>query len=713
MNGNHHNRFKTTFFSLIIFVCCYLTACNFSSSINRFDLVTRHNIEHSIIDSLSSLSLGNGDFAFTVDITGLQTFPEIYEKGIPLGTMSNWGWHRNENTENFQLTDVYKSYEVHGRTINYVHQFRDHADSRKVRASEWLRTNPHRIHLGMIGLQIVKKDGSEINIQDITNPVQKLDLWTGMIKSKFYVEGSAVEVHTVCHPKSDLVSVKITSRLISTGQLKIKIHFPLGTPLPSAYDFNKPEKHSTKIISGSTDHTIIEREQTKDRYYFMAVHRNARITEVSKHLYYIIPELKDSSFESSFCFSKSLIDSTLYTFRESRRESRRAWKEFWTSGAAADFSQCTDPRAFELERRVILSQYLTKIQCSGSLPPAETGLTYNSWYGKFHLEMHWWHAVHFALWKRENILKKQMDYYNSIFDKAMETAKHQGYSGVRWPKMTGPDGRESPSTVGTYLIWQQPHFIFFSELLYKNAENKEEILNKYNELVFETANFMASYAFFDSVDNRYILGPVLIPAQESLKPETTINPVFELAYWYWALKTALEWRSRLKLEPDPLWADVVSRLSALPEKNGVYLCSEDTEDSYENTRYLSDHPVVSGILGALPATDKINKDILRNSLDSINIKWNWPSAWGWDFPMLALSAASLHQEEKAIDFLLMQTNKNKYLLNGHNYQRPNLAVYLPGNGGLLTAIAKMCISGQFPKNGKWNVKWENFNNYVD
>ena len=75
--------------------------------------------------------------------------------------------------------------------------------------------------------------------------------------------------------------------------------------------------------------------------------------------------------------------------------------------------------------------------------------------------------------------------------------------------MVGPDGRESPSTVGTYLIWQQPHFIFFSELLYNNSENKEEILNKYKDIVFATADFMASYAWYDTTDSRYVLGPVL------------------------------------------------------------------------------------------------------------------------------------------------------------------------------------------------------------
>ena len=59
---------------------------------------------------------------------------------------------------------------------------------------------------------------------------------------------------------------------------------------------------------------------------------------------------------------------------------------------------------------------------SGTYPPAETGLTYNSWFGKFHLEMHWWHAVHFALWQREDILEKQMDYYSKIYDNALKTA---------------------------------------------------------------------------------------------------------------------------------------------------------------------------------------------------------------------------------------------------------------------------------------------------
>lgn len=689
----------------------FYVSCDQNVNIDRHALVTRHNIENSVADSLSSLSVGNGEFAFTVDLTGLQTFPEFYSKGISMGTMSNWGWHTGENPQNYKLSDVYKTYEVHGRPVEYVHQFRTGDDSIKVAASDWLRANPHRIHLGMIGLQIIKENGAEATIDDIWGNVQRLDLWTGEIESRFIVEGIPVVVRTVCHPEKDQISTIIKSELIEKKRLKIKISFPLGTPQPNGYDFTQPDKHSTKILSGNADETLFERKQDNDLYYVKVLHRNGTIKETAKHSYIIEPP-GESDFEFSCRFSKELIDSSLEDFPATQESCRICWQNFWTTGGAVDFSDCTDPRALELERRVILSQYLTRIQCSGSFPPAETGLTYNSWFGKFHLEMHWWHGVHFALWQRQEVLEKQMDYYFRIFENASQTALHQGYKGARWPKMTDPSGRESPSTVGTYLIWQQPHPLFYAELLYENAENKKEILNKYKDIVFSTAEFMSSYSWYDSIAGRYILGPVLIPAQESLNRETTINPVFELVYWYWGLKTAQEWRRRLGMEPEPLWADIIKKLSPLPVMDGLYLCSEDTKDSYNNTRYMSDHPIVSGIFGVLPETKLVDKKILGNSLDTIYAKWNWASTWGWDFPMLAMSAASIGRSEQAIDFLMMDAPKNRYLMNGHNYQDARLAIYLPGNGGLLTAVARMCVEDKFPDNGKWKVKWENLNDFV-
>jgi hypothetical protein len=153
----------------------------------------------------------------------------------------------------------------------------------------------------------------------------------------------------------------------------------------------------------------------------------------------------------------------------------------------------------------------------------------------------------------------------------------------------------------------------------------------------------------------------------------------------------------------------VKNLAPLPVLDGLYLCSEDTKDSYQNSRYLSDHPIVSGSLGMLPETGLVDHKILGNSLDTIMKKWNWRTCWGWDFPMLAMSAAAIDRPEQAVDFLMMEAPKNRYLPNGHNYQDARLAIYLPGNGGILSAVAMMCTSDRFPKNGRWKVKWEKLN----
>ncbi len=107
-----------------------------------------------------------------------------------------------------------------------------------------------------------------------------------------------------------------------------------------------------------------------------------------------------------------------------------------------------------------MSEYLTKVQCGGSNPPQETGLTFNSWYGKPHTEMHWWHTrSSMRCGEDRRFLEKQLDYYFRTFDKAKKLAERQGYKGVRWIKMSDNEGNESPSSVAAFLIWEQPHII--------------------------------------------------------------------------------------------------------------------------------------------------------------------------------------------------------------------------------------------------------------
>ena len=59
--------------------------------------------------------------------------------------------------------------------------------------------------------------------------------------------------------------------------------------------------------------------------------------------------------------------------------------------------------------------------------------------------------------------------------------------------------------------------------------------------------------------------------------------------------------------------------------------------------------------------------------------------------MLAMTAVRLGDPDTAIDILLKDTPKNSYVASGNNYQktRTDLPLYLPGNGSLLLASAKM------------------------
>lgn len=94
----------------------------------------------------------------------------------------------------------------------------------------------------------------------------------------------------------------------------------------------------------------------------------------------------------------------------------------------------------ELERRIILSQYLMAVNSSGSTPPQETGLTCNSWYGKMHLEMYLWHCAWLPLWNHSDLLDRSLRWYREHLPEAEENAARNGYKGARWPKMIATEG---------------------------------------------------------------------------------------------------------------------------------------------------------------------------------------------------------------------------------------------------------------------------------
>lgn len=673
--------------------------------IDREALVTRNNPQVTAFDSLSSLSVGNGEFAYTVDATGLQTFPGLYAKGVPLGTQSQWGWHSYDNPQNYTHDETLKEYDFgRGKKELYSTQFNE--AGRQKEAANWFRVNPHRLHLGIVGFEL-DEDASSGQFTEIN---QTLDLWRGVINSRFTLNGVPFSVQTSCHPASDMIAARIESK--ARAGINFRFPYPTGGHADDACNWEANDKHSTTIVSQDGQSAVLKRQLDATTYYVtIRWEGKATLAEKSKNYFVLTPA--EDAFSFTCAFTPDAPSAETATAGQTQSAAADYWTAFWKNGAAVDFSHCTDPRAAELERRVVLSQYLLAIQSAGSVPPQETGLTYNSWFGKFHLEMIWWHQSWQALWGHPELLNRTLGWYETVEPVAREIAKRQGFDGVRWMKMTDPSGLEAPSKVGSFLIWQQPHFIYLAELVYR-ANPSPEVIQKYNRLVQETAEFMYSFAAYDELEGRFVLKGA-IPAQETLRAAETVNPPFELSYWHFAMETAQKWRERAGEKRNLQWDEMIDKLSPLAYNDDrLYLAAETATDTYKDIRFTSDHMAVLGSVGILPMNKLIREDYMKNTLHWIWDNWNWGKTWGWDYPMTAMNATRLDEPEKAVGALLMDKRTNTYLVNGHNYQDGRLRVYLPGNGGLLTAIALMCAGWDgckvdnpgFPKDGTWDVRWE-------
>lgn len=211
-----------------------------ASTINREALVRRHNVRQQNLDPRSPVSVGNGEFAFTMDLTGLQTMPEAYPVGarddLPpgtlLGTQAQWGWHAIPPAETYELTGSTVLYDSPRGPVPYVDMVGNIVNDRETdtsRAETWLRANPHRLDLGCVGFRLME-DGAEraISEADVSGTEQTLDLWTGAVTSRFTLAGHPVTVTTACHPGQDEIGLRVESPALGTG-LVIGIGFPYGS----------------------------------------------------------------------------------------------------------------------------------------------------------------------------------------------------------------------------------------------------------------------------------------------------------------------------------------------------------------------------------------------------------------------------------------------------------------------------------------------------
>lgn len=705
---------KTNTFSFFSTFCFFISIAVKAQSIDRFALVNRHNIILNEVDPLTPFSVGNGDFAFTADVTGMQSLEQYYyNNGIPLETLSTFAWHSFPNTDHLKLEDAMKESDFHGRKILYASQ-------EKNAAGKYFRQNPHPAPLGQISL--VRENGELLQVKDITDVNQKLDLWKGLLTSAYKIDNKSVYVETVSSPDQNTVAFSVQSSLLKSRKLKTAFRFPYAYDLSiknkPPFDWNHSNLHTTEIIKEGPNNVLLKRTIGSTEFYVTITWRGKAKFELEKSHYFTLNAAGTENLEIICSFSPVKFQEKHSTFTEIRDASAQSWKNYWTKGGAVDFSGSRDPRANELERRVILSQYLMKVNYAGSFPPQETGLTHISWYGKHNSEVYWWHTAQFYQWNHTDLLEKSFSWYNKILPLAKEEAQREGFDGVRWPKMAGIDGRTSPGGINPFIIWNQPNPIYLAELIYRNNPNNTT-LKKYSDIVFESADFLASYAFYDKKTDRYILGPPLKSVNEKTYENSTQNPTFELVQWFYGLKVAQDWRVRLGMSRNKQWDKVMKKLSYPTIRDNKYVEMETDPNMYSRKGGYSSAMIMS--LGYLPQTPLIDPVIMNNTFNAIYDRNGQKSFVSWSLGKGAMSAARLGDQDKATDILCNSFPGAVFLKNGHVQRaKEPLAcpAYLPANSAFLAAVALMAAGWDngpeinapgFPQDGNWNIKVENLN----
>lgn len=684
-----------------------------AAKIDRHALVSRHDVRLRAIDPHAAVMLGNGELGFVADVTGLQTFPDAYAPQSPLLTMAQWAWHSFPNPKGWTEADGSVQVPVPGRGRQPYAYFTDFKRMGDRPALAWLRENPHRFSLARVSLRLVRRDGTRATPADLRRIDQRLDMWRGVLVSRFVFEGAPMSVETRVDTGSDAVLAEVRSPLVASGRVGVDVAFPGVSARinPDPSDWDHPDRHRTEVTAERPGAVALARTIDAVRFGAGIVADGGSITRSGPHGFRV--EGRGGRLRVSVRFDRpGAAVAPAMTWPAAAARADAGWRRYWSDGGMVSFAGSTDPRAAELERRVVLSQYLARVNQAGSFPAQEEGLYSNSWNGKFHHEMIGWHAGHFATWGRPALLAPTMRWLEASLSSAQARARRHGVDGAWWPKMTGPDGSESPSPVNPFIMWQQPHPVWLAELM-RRAEG-DAAAARYRPLVEQTARLLASWPLTSG--ERYHLGPPIIPVQENHPPLTTADPAFELEYWRWALGVAQTWRERAGAAREPLWDRVAAGLPDPPAETGLYLpvpgatgfwrdaAGRCRGDATVRGCLNRDHPSFLMALGLMrgPRTDP---ETMRRTLAAVRRDWDLRQTWGWDFPMIAMTAARLGDPEAALDWLFADQVNNRW---GPTGMTPRVEVephatggpdgpgyrrmadtYFPSNGALLLAVGMM------------------------
>ena len=342
--------------------------------------IIKYNLKFNHIDSKNPVTIGNGDFAITLDQTGTQSLYEIY-KDIPLSTMSNKNWFYKDKK------DIKPSY-VDGKAYMLFNLDNDPNYQTN-------RQYPFKYSF----MQILLYDNDKlIDINNIKDVEQELDLYKGIVTSSFNYREKINKTTSFIYQDHDEFNFKLQSDNLN---LALKFNYPSYTKNGYRQD----------ILPN-----VLVKE---DRITLLYDDKNSLSFKLKSSSKYQIVENTLIFDDNNVSFSLALDEIKEGKFLD----------EFWKcdNGIIIDNE--------ELVKKMVLSKYLLHVNSTGIYPPQESGLTYNCWNSKFHLEMHLIHSLWNIYNNHVDDLVKSFDYYLSIMPSSLKRASLNGYKGLRFPKI--------------------------------------------------------------------------------------------------------------------------------------------------------------------------------------------------------------------------------------------------------------------------------------
>ncbi|KAK0488018.1 hypothetical protein EDD18DRAFT_1110635 [Armillaria luteobubalina] len=358
----------------MLYLFLLLVSTQTLAAIDRYTLVSRYNPSHNASSLTTPMQVGNGNFAFGADVTGLQTFQ-------PFAIMSSWGWKNDSLPQGKTMDDVNNyhgaSWYNHGRLVEYDFGGNDEL------IEQWLTANPNRVNLGWVGLVFQSAEGEVLNVMERARPLdrnnyKRILFW----RRANYCDN---DMRTGLRHHWDY--------LWNDGSAMFSGPF-IG-------NWDAPANHTTSISTDVDGHSA-EITHILDEASFTTSFDSDAFTisrdSPDAHRYTILPRDSTATFRIAATYGIASPDGRT-SYEAMDVSSRTTWDTFWSQNGFVDvFTESSDPRADELQRRIILSQYLMRVNEAGDTPPQESGLVNNGWYGKFHMEMFFWHSAHWALW---------------------------------------------------------------------------------------------------------------------------------------------------------------------------------------------------------------------------------------------------------------------------------------------------------------------------